>query len=373
MTHSKKKKFPVFLIGYFIFLMVLVLFWAYVLRYVQDSLLTYEASQPERVMESLICDLEEGRIEEMLSFPSAQSRFEDPDIVKNKYMAQLSGQSLRFEKAPGSYDVQKPVYHIYAGDRRIASVSLRETASEPLMFILSIQDWEIASVEPVLETGDTKLLIHAPNTCTVQINGVLADERELTGNQWEVEAFSYAAEYVDVPDIVEYEVSGLFEMPEIVIQDKYGQDMAYTNVEGVIDARAFPTGRIEDALAEYVLKNAKNYSDFFSGDLPGGNHSVEPLKYMFPENSYFVEQADHYRRFDLWMYSQHEAPTFANERVTDYIRYSDNFFSCNVYFEKTMFLTKTKEYRTVVTNDTYYYVNIDGKWVVADMRTVLEE
>lgn len=373
MTRNKKRKFPVFLIGYFIFLVALVLFWVYVLGYVRDCLVTYEASQPERVMETFVRELEEGEIEDFISFPVAQNRFEDPDIVKNRYMSYLSGQNISFEKAPGSYDVQKPIYNIYAGDRKMASVALKEVSSEPLMFILAVQEWEIDSVEPVLDTGEKNLLIHVPDSCTVQINGITLDERELTGDEWDVEEYEYAAEYVSVPYIVEYEISDLFETPEVVIRDSYGQEMEYIEEAGFIEVVDFPTGQIEDELADYVLKNAKNYSDFFSGDLAGGRNSVEPLRYMFPKDSYFLEQADHYRRYDLWMYSQHQAPTFANESVTNYVRYSEDFFSCDVYFEKTMVLTKTGEVRTVVTNDKYYYVNVDGKWVVVDMRTILGE
>ena len=41
MAGYKKRKFPVFLLVYFIFLMALVLFWVYVLGYVMDCLVTY--------------------------------------------------------------------------------------------------------------------------------------------------------------------------------------------------------------------------------------------------------------------------------------------------------------------------------------------
>ena len=372
MAGHKKRKFPVFLVGYFLFLMALVLLWAYILGYVQKCLVAYEASQPERVMENLVSELEEGKAEELLSFPDARSRFEEADIVKNRYLSYLVGEEISFQKAPGSYDVQNPVYHIYAGDRKIATATLREVSSERLMFILAVQEWEIASLEPVLEMDDKHILIRVPDSCTVEINGMMADEKELTGNEWDMDEFEYAAAYVTVPYIVEYEISGLSEMPEIVVRDRNGREMEYTEENGVIEALVFPSEDIEDELAAYVLKNAKNYSDFFSGDLPGGNNSVEPLRYMFPKDSYFLEQADHYRRFDLWMYSQHQTPTFANEKVTNYVRYTEDFFSCDVYFEKTMLLTKTGEVRTVITNDKYYYVKIDEKWVVVDMRTILE-
>ena len=64
----------------------------------------------------------------MLSFPSAGSRFEEADIVKNRYLSYVASEEISFEKAPGSYDVQNPVYYIYAGDRKIASAALREVS-----------------------------------------------------------------------------------------------------------------------------------------------------------------------------------------------------------------------------------------------------
>jgi len=373
MAGHNKKKFPLFGLGYVLFLLLLILFWVFVLLYVQKCLLIYEAGQPEHVVEALVQDLADGNAEKYFSFPSASSRFEDPNLVKSHFLETLSSGELRFEKAPGSYDVQKPAYDLYAGTRKIATAKLREISSEPLMLILTAQEWELAYVEPVLETGERDLLIRVPNSCTVLVNGIPADERELTGNEWDIEEFEFAANYVSVPYLVEYQLSGLFDVPKIEIRNELGQEMGYTEKEGILQYATFPSSPMEEELSAYVLKNAKNYSDFFSGDLAGGRSSVQPLKYMFPEGSYFLELADNYRKFDLWMYSQHQTPTFANEKVTNYVRYSEDFFSCHVYFEKTMYLTKTGETRTVVTNDQYYYVKQNDKWVIADMRTVLGE
>jgi len=372
-----KKKFPVFLVGYLVFLMVQVSFWAYVLNYVRDSLLAYEAAQPEHVVEALVQELEGGNVEAYISFPTADNEFEEPDIVKQQYIAHFAGKEIEFEKSPGSYDVQNPVYDLYADNRKIAAVKLKEIASESLMFILSVQEWEIASVEPVLETGEKGLLIHIPDNCTVELNGIKVDkEKYLTGRKWELEELQYAAAYTAVPEMVEYQVTGLFEFPEVKLYNCFGQEMEYTEEESVIEFTGFPEVPVEgelEVLAADALQNAINYSNFFSKDLPGSNKSVEPIQYMFPEESEFLVLAENYRRHDMWMYSDHNTPVFENERVSDFKWYSDTLFSCNVYFEKMMVLTKTGEVRTVVTNDTYYYADFGGEWKVVDMRAIVEE
>lgn len=370
---TKKKKFPVFWTLYFLFLAALVVFWIFVLRYVNECLLAYEDAQPEHVVEALARDIQSGQAESIFAFPTSGNRFQDQDLARNRYLTALAGSEITFEKDPGSYDAKNPVYHLYADQRQIATVSLRELSSEPLMFILSRQEWEVASAVPVLEVGEKDVLIYAPDTCIVRINGVEADERERNGEEHEITEFSYVAEYTSVPKLVEYEVEGLFEEPEIEILDRFGEKIEYTKTDNIIDASDFPTSEMDEELAEYVLQNAINYSNFFSRDLPGCQKSVAPLRYMFPEGSEFLDLADNYRKHDMWMYSGHGAPTFSNQRVTDYVRYSEDFFSCNVYFEKKMTLTKTGAVRTVVTNEKYYYVNIDGKWLIADMRTILEE
>lgn len=370
---TKKKKFPVFWTAWFLFLTVLVVFWIFVLRYVNDCLLAYENAQPERVVEALAQALEDGQAETVLAFPTSENRFQDPDLAKKRYLSQLAGKEITYDKDPGSYDAQNPVYRLFADGRQAATVSLHELSSKPLMLILSMQEWEVVSAEPVLENGEKVLLIYAPDTCVVRINGVEADERERNGEEHEIQEFAYAAEYTSVPRLVEYEIAGLFEEPEIEIVDCFGEKLEYTRTDNIIEATVFPTSDMDGQLAGYVLQNAVNYSNFFSRDLPGCQKSVAPLRSMFPEGSEFLELADNYRKHDMWMYSSHSAPTFSNERVTDYVRYSEDFFSCNVYFEKKMLLTKTGATRTVVTNDTYYYVRIDGKWVIADMRTILEE
>ncbi len=373
MAGHKKRRVPVFRILYVVFLWTLVLFWAAVLNYVQRSLTAYEAAQPERVMEALALKIEEGGGEEAIPVSSGSNRFEDGDLQKNRYLEALSGKEITFEKAPGSYDMQQPVYHLYADGKKIASVTLRETASETVMLILSVQEWETASVEPVLEAEEKGYLIYVPNNCTVMMNQIAADERELTGNKRDIEEFEYAAEYISVPYIVEYRIEGLLDVPEIAIFDCFGQEVEYTIEGDVVEYAGLPTSEMEEELKAFVLKNAENYSDFFSGDLAGGDKSVEPLRYMFPKDSSFLELAENYRRNDLWMYSMHQTPVFANEKVSNYVRYSEDFFSCDVYFEKNMLLTKTGQVRTVVTNDKYYYVKLDGSWVIADMRTVIGE
>ncbi|MBE5867611.1 MAG: hypothetical protein E7293_01420 [Lachnospiraceae bacterium] len=372
MTETKKKKLPIFWILYILFGLLLIGFWIYVLSYVNRCLIAYESSQPEHVIQAFVKRLENGEVEELFSFSSTQNRFEDIDLAKKRYIDGLSGSDITYEKAPGNYNAQEPSYDLYVKDDHIATVTLQETASTPLMFILAAQEWDVLSAVPILEVPQNSITVCIPDTYTLTVNGIPADQRELTGREWDMEQFQYSAEYVTVPKLVEYRITDLFDTPEVEIRDAYGNNMAYTEENGVIQVSDFASMQMDAELADYVLQNAIDYSNFFSRDLEGCRASVEPISHMFPENSYYLELADNYRKHDMWMYSSHHAPAFSNEKVSDYVRYSEDLFSCSVYFEKNMVLISTGAKRVDVTNTRFYYAKLDDRWVIVDMQTILE-
>ena len=73
----------------------------------------------------------------------------------------------------------------------------------------------------------------------------------------------------------------------------------------------------------------------------------------------------------MWMYSSHNDPVFRNERVDHYVRYSDELFSCEVYFDKDMLLHKTGKIKVDTTYFRLYYGLLGGEWKILDMVTLL--
>ncbi len=370
---SKKKiRFPFFWVFYAVFIIAMAVFWVKVIDYVKFCLNTYEACQPEYVVEAVVDQIEALNIDEYMSFETSDSRFQNGDIYKELYIQKITGKEITYEKAAGSYDAKAPVYNLYIGEEHIATVTLNEVSTEPLMFILAKQEWEVMDVTPIYEVYNEGVTIKVPDIFTVYVNDIELESGELTGNEWEIDEFEYAAEYVAVPKIVEYRVDGLYEAPDVKIYDNAGELVEYIQEGDYIEAIEFAKNAMDEELESFALTNAKNYSNFFSRDIEGCRNSIEPISYMFPADSYYLELAENYRINDMWMYSAHETPVFSNEAVSEYIQYTEDFFSCNVYFDKQMTLTLNGESRMDVTNTTFYYVKIDGKWVIADMKAVTE-
>lgn len=376
MKNTKRKKFPAFWVGYLLLLVVCFTFWTLVVRYVYDCLIRYEAAQPERVVESLTEKIADQGVGSVFSIDTALSRFEPADCVRVCYEEGIQGETVSWQQDKSSYDVSAPVYRIYAGERHIGNVTLRETSSEPLMFILSLSEWEVESAEPVIEAGQESITVTVPDSCSVLVNGTALGEGELTGEEIVPEQFRYVMNYVDIPRLVEYRVEELYQKPDVEILDAFGNALEYDEIctEGhtQITVDEFSVSEMDPLLEAMVLENAKRYSNFFSKDLPGCEKSTKPIADMFPEDSYYLAMAETYRKEDMWMYNAHSAPSFENEEVSRYISYSDQLFSCEVRFDKKIPLENISATRTDTTHMVIYYGYLDGGWKILDMQTLLD-
>lgn len=373
----KKKKISFFWISYLFFLLIGIAFWILVIRYVHNCLIRYEAAQPEHVVEKLTEKIVSEGVGSVFNVNTVFTRFESLDFVKNYYAESARGETISWQQDKSSYNVSAPVYRFYAGEQPIGSVTLRETSSEPLMFILSLSEWEVESAVPILDAGQESVNITAPDTCSVMVNGISLGAEEFTGNETVPEQFQYAKDYVAVPKLVEYRVQDLLEKPSVEIRDASGNSLkyeeAYEAEHTQITLDTFPVSEMDPQLKAMALENAKRYSNFFSRDLPGCQASIKPLADMFPEDSYYLTLAENYRREDMWMYSAHSTPSFENESVSNYIRYSDDLFSCEIYFDKKIPLTKVSVTRTDTTHMMVFYGLLNSTWKILDMQTLIDD
>jgi len=366
---EKGKKKSIFWIIYIAFVSLMICGWLIVINYVKGCLVKYEACQPENVIAKIAGQLSSGELGDELSF-GIGSRFESSDTAKNNYLSSLSGKEITFEKKASSSSTN-PSYTLYAGTNPIAVVSLIQTSNEPMMAILSEQTWDIESVSPVYESGDTAVTVYAPTGYTVYINGTAADDRELVDGAIEIDDFENVKEYTEVPTMCQYKIEGLMFTPEVKITNASGQEVA-VSLEGATYTAEFQSTDIPADIESLVLKYAKDYTNFFSGDLAGCYTSINCLRPMFTSNSYFLAPAEIYRCEDMGFYSAHTEPVFSNEVVSNYTPINDNFFYVDVYFEKLMHLTRTGEDHTDYNNQRYYYVKENGNWVIADMKQNLD-
>ena len=373
---ATKKRFPLFWVLYALFVIAMIIFWIRAVSYVKQCLIRYEDSQPVQSMDGVISELLKQGLESYVTIDGEMSRFETQEAFSREAQKIVAGKILDYRTSRGVQDPSAPKYDLLADGEVVGSVTLKETSSETLFLnLLKISEWSLDKVEMKSVKGENAVEVTALDNCQVKINGVLVDERERLEGSETSDEFAYAKEYVEVPSVVKYRVEGLLEAPKVEILNKDGNVMdAETSVKNnmtKVSYTEFEETEMPGDLKAMVLEQTERYTNFFSVDLPGCKGSVSPIRDMFPKDSYYLELADTYRREDMWMYSDHNTPVFKNEKVDHYVRYNEEFFSCEVFFDKEMVLKKTGKKKVDTTNFRMYYGLLDGEWKILDMVTLL--
>ena len=373
---KSKKRFPLFWVLYALFVIAMIVFWIRAVDYVKKSLVRYEESQPVNAMEGIISELLKQGLESYVKLDGEMSRFDSQEDFAKEAQKLVSGKILDYDLAKGIQDPSAPKYELLADGEAVGYVILKETSSESFFLnLLTISEWGLDQVEMQSVKGEEAVEVTVPDAYQVKINGIPMDERELQPETETSEEFVYASAYVEIPSFVTYRAEGMLNAPTVEVFDQNGNPVAAkVTVKGHLTSaslKEFAESEMPEELRKMVLEHTERYTNFFSVDLPGCRGSVNPIKDMFPADSYYLELADTYRREDMWMYSSHDAPVFRNERVDHYIRYSDDFFSCEVYFDKDMLLHKTGKVKVDTTNFRLYYGLLDGEWKILDMVTLL--
>lgn len=359
-----RKNSSKFWIGFRVYAAILLVLIVILLIYTYNSMKKYEKSQPTVVVNELIEELEQGNISSIEL--TVGNKFEEVQGFEAQLAAELKGSELSYEMKSTSYDAM--TYNILKDDEIVATVNLKADNHKEMFAILTICDWEIESVAANIAAGTNSVRITIPDNYKAFINGVELGKDEQDGEAVDIADLSYVAEYTQVPKVVSYKVEGLVNVPVVKVTDINGAEVDLSGYEDLTNINvAYPVSEMPAELEEYVVQAAKDYSNFFSKDLPGCSQSTDGIAKYFPVGSTYIELAENYRLNDMWMYSAHTGTEFRNLVVEDYTVYSDTLFSCRVAFDKRMVVTKTGN-EVIESNDQiYYYVKIDGNWLIAAM------
>ncbi|MCM1309275.1 MAG: hypothetical protein NC223_11810 [Butyrivibrio sp.] len=365
---KKTRKRKKFWLGYGIYMGILAVLAAVLLVYVWNVMKEYESAQPVYVLEGLLDELKAGRSDAVADVELGKFESEAADNYADTFAQSVKGKDLDYKvKLSGSYLM---TYSLLDGDKVVAEADLRAENERSIMGILSISDWRVDCVRANVPSGDKGVRITVPYNYTVRVNGVALTEEERSGEPQAIEGTEYVAEYTEPPKRVTYEVNGLINEPSVEVSDGTGLPV---DISGASDGSEisldYAESEMPQELKDYVFAAARDYSNFFSKDIEGCYESTACIQRYFPAGSYYMDLAEQYRTGDMWMYSAHSAPEFRDVTVSEYVRYSDDCFSCRVAFDKYMVLTLSGEPRTERNDQIYYYVNIDGSWLIADMKS----
>lgn len=393
MDEQKKSIFKKFLM---IYVMILVAIMLIFLGYVADSLIKYEKNQTENYIETTINNLKKaskknqlGRYIDISKVNISEFDNDTRQAINQGFYELLNTQNITYKLNENSNDEQNPIYDVYAEKEKILEITLDGTKIENRLGLLMFNSWKVKNIEPKMENGLYTCNILVPNDYKVLVNG-----KELTENyikeKVQNEGLAQISKYVEIPYIVNYEVTELLKKPDVKILDKTGKEIKYTEegntitkeldfiiAETIDEAKQNIKGEID------VLKVAEDWSLYLTDDLSG------KLNGYYNISKYLIEGSD-IKKFayswatgvDITFVSSHTLlnPAFTDEKVSNFEIYNENAFSCEVYLQKNLKLKSGGKIIEDKMNERMYFAYYDdtedGKdnpeWKLVNMQSVTD-
>lgn len=230
--------------------------------------------------------------------------------------------------------------------------------------------------------NDKEIKFTVPSNYTVLVDGKEVPENCYVSK--EISKYQYASEYTDdMPTLLTYNICYLNKdgfTPDVQITDNLGNKVEYKTSDKLVVEQPVGIDSIPTSVSSQVnvLAFAKDWSLFMTKDLTGGRYGYDTISKNFISGSYLSQVARAWAYgIDITFTSSHTLnnPPFELEKVSNFIQYSENAFSCDVYLVKKMNIANGTKVDDIL-NSTIYYVKHDNtddgvdnpKWYVVDIQ-----
>lgn len=352
MAKTKKGNgFVAFIITYSVLLIALIVAG---LIYVWNLLIDYEASIPDVNMEKYLVEFEAENIPALMDkYPVEINEYDSMDKVVAAYVNQAERGEISYRKLTGSYTNTTPVYEVMAGDKAIAKVELCENGKNSHGFsVWELKDISFEGYGP--NTYDVSIKV--PGKATVLINGDVINEAYNVGTEPVALTSNLAEHILDVPEYKIYKIEDLITSLSINVEG----DSIVQVTDGEYDIE-YTFGTDEDlkqAVSGQVTTMAREYGAYIIN-----KGSLGTLRsYMTGKASEYVSDIP-----AIWAYlwGEEYSHSYTNEVIDNFVKYSDDCFSCDVSFTLNVTYrgTRSISYDTALS---CMYVKKNGRWYLAD-------
>jgi hypothetical protein len=344
------KRFLAIYSGILVVVVTIMLFLLYGL------LKDYEEGRPATTMDKIVGQFTADNVEQLLNDSGASyNEFESNEVVATYLKDQMSAGDITYKKKAGEYTENTPVYVVFANEKAIAKVSLASNGKNGHDFT----KWKLGGISfdgCTDKTKSDKVVINAPKEAKVQINGIDVSSDYITKENVTFEPCKHVDPYVTAPTMTEYTIEGLLAQPQVsvVLQD----NELTVDVKNNIYTANYP---YDDTLfveqQKRILTIAESYGKYIinRGSLP-------------TLSGYMVGQAKEYVSDipAIWafLYGKTYTYEFKNESITNLRKYSDDCFSCDIYYD--LYVDWNNGNKTYNTSLTYTFVKRSNGWYVAD-------
>lgn len=379
MAKKSKKSMSLYKKSLLIYSLVIVFLIICLLIYVSMCLKDYEKYDIGNYIKSSIADLSNKDLVKIVDDKNLElSKYENfsskSEVIKALNKSLEDGKNITYKLNSESKDDKKPIYDVYYNDKLVLTIKLANKGNVQKLKLLNYTKWEVIDIKSHIEKGLYTVKANLPEDYKLYINGKEVKDSIDSENK----VLALFAQYTDIKKFKEYEISGLIQKPKVVVKDASGKEIKTTTTDDVItvEQKYFTTDDNAEAQTKLVegfdiLAFAEKYSLFLTNDLSGYEHGFSQLR------QYVIEGTDMYKIMYGWAHgiditftSRHtlKNPTFTNEKLSNFIIYSDKAFSVDVTLEKNM--TVKGEDRIMKMNDRLSFVYYDGGWKLLNMESI---
>lgn len=434
---NRSKKFKIIYIVYVAILLVLAA-WAifYVMSVLKDYESYQPEKEIERQLEKIVSLAQSDSVDSVISYGG--DSFEITDEEKERLVSVLAKDKLSYKIEGGSSDGSTLTYSVSDNDNTLLYIKLKSLSETTKLSLFTYSEWKTEEVRaalsnyslllppsvkvalngkeltgsvspddpeklvynvsafgsPKLTVSDTvgnvlecrddskidisEYKITLPDNFSLKVNGkeVSPDIAQKTDNPSYVNVSEYCG---NMPKLLLFDCAVLGSEPLIEIFDPMGNAMEYEPEENTVvitEQPSYADAPPQELLA-YIdpMSAAKDWSLFLTKDLEGANYGFSTLAKYLAEGSYLYDVAWNYANgIDITFTSNHDYPYFSDESLSNFIRYTEDCFSCDVFFNKHMDLSSGSHVVDTM-NSRFYFVNNGSAeapdWIIADIKEII--
>ena len=353
--------FVVFMVAYVVIALIAIFITFGAFKgYLKD----YDKSLPETVATSVANELATDKASEIFNKDTVvtNNRFTSLDNYISSILAKLSSGDILVKESKKSTK-ETPLFTIYVNNAPVTDMSLKSEGKNKH----DLETWNYDKFYPdAYNISGDSFTISAPTGSTVTVNGIALGDADIAKDEngnaivTDIEVLKNVKDYISsVPTFTTYQASGIDGDPEIKVVDKDGNELALTqNGKDYVASMSMDQSKIDEQ-KPYVEEVIKAHGEHFL------DISSSIYNYIMPNSELYENIQGTVTNF--YSTSKIANYTFDNVTVDNFIQYTDNCYSCDIYYDLNVtFNTAGYEPQNEGSNMTWVFVEKDGKWYLTD-------
>ena len=361
----KRSVMPVIsgIVFYLLIFLGIFLFWQNTQNKLDDldqQLEHYELSQAPHFAQTLF--------DEHFSSPNWGALY---DAASSKMPTQYEGRSsyIRYMNSkvgdqPLTYRHRKDLseneiqYDVYLQKERIASFTMVNSSSDPVS-----PDWKFGSVN-IFYTNDQSYRIECAIGHTVKVNGVPLNESSIVKSTQflPTNALKMLVSQFPVIGVNTYEIQDLMSTPLVSIEDAQGNPLKVSYLEeGHIFSESFNLNAVPLEVQDLAINAMHTYCSFMLQQAGAADISM-----------YFKSGTDAHKIISNTRRDRIQKPesfSFAEEKVSNLVYYSSDFYSVDVALAVQMVRSDGTIKKDLVEKSLFFRLQDNGSWLCTNLTS----